>query len=329
MPLPNVYGVGLGWGLPAMFKDGTKDGSTGRMDGYGIYLKRAATSILGNVLRGLGGDDALAFGKGNKDWNDRQAALIKKFGEKALERRSTLAEEAPSTPSSSSTVRSPTNKAATPSSTKSPTNKAVFAEEKKEGSPKARALAGPSVERVGTPVSSNRKKAHSAAVADSSVPRPAKVTKVLTEDQQKEIFKRLSKASEKQDDKQDSASAATTTTKKKSFKSDADLIKSVNRLATVVKREVRSGEKTRYEKLTRPPPPPMLTSQSSPSSQLASLVAEGLTRPRRKLWQGQQEFGGKESEEEGQVEEDERCRQQKDNASEARERGSTAYRGRT
>ena len=53
----------MGWGLRAVFKDGTKDGSSGRMDGYGIYLKRAATSILGNVIRGMGGDSGRVFGE--------------------------------------------------------------------------------------------------------------------------------------------------------------------------------------------------------------------------------------------------------------------------
>ena len=80
-PLPNMYGIGLGWGLRANFSNGEKDGSSGRMDGYGVYLKRAASCVLGGIV-GVNGRERV-FGEENSNWDERMSAVVKKFGLKS------------------------------------------------------------------------------------------------------------------------------------------------------------------------------------------------------------------------------------------------------
>ena len=74
--LPNAYGIGLGWGLKAKDNDGGKEGSSGRMDGYGIYIKRAATNVLGHIYEG---EMEKVWGAGNKCWEERKKSVADKF----------------------------------------------------------------------------------------------------------------------------------------------------------------------------------------------------------------------------------------------------------
>ncbi|GMH94466.1 hypothetical protein TL16_g12915 [Triparma laevis f. inornata] len=332
VPLPGVYGVGLGWGLRAVFKDGTKDGSSGRMDGYGIYLKRAATSILGNVIICMGGDSGRVFGEGNDNWDERQKALLKKFGD-ARERRlsdsptrsaskaqqllnspkaNTKGEEkkecspvrrnistAPSSPMPNrGKSQAPPDEASTPvannrkksiaSSSKKKDKekeKKKEAEEKKDAevttakkkeekkkkeeenkekekereetnnSPSSSPNKPPSsltelqkqatVKRLSTPSTSSRPSTSHAAL--DSVPTPV-VTKKMTEEQTQATVRRLSTA------KKVEVVEGKEKKSKKSFKSDAELLKSVNRLATVVKkeREQINAEKEKEDQPTQP-----------------------------------------------------------------------------
>lgn len=48
--IPNLYGSGHGYGLPAIYENGEIDGSKGRADGVAVYMRQAATVILSQVL---------------------------------------------------------------------------------------------------------------------------------------------------------------------------------------------------------------------------------------------------------------------------------------
>ena len=48
--VPNMYGNGHGFGLPAVYENGELDGSKGRADGVAVYMKHAAAVILNAVL---------------------------------------------------------------------------------------------------------------------------------------------------------------------------------------------------------------------------------------------------------------------------------------
>lgn len=48
--VPNMYGNGHGFGLPAVYENGELDGSKGRADGIAVYMKQAASVILNAVL---------------------------------------------------------------------------------------------------------------------------------------------------------------------------------------------------------------------------------------------------------------------------------------
>ena len=49
--LPNMYGSGHGYGLPAVYDNGDLDGSKGRADGIAVYMKHAAAFILDAICR--------------------------------------------------------------------------------------------------------------------------------------------------------------------------------------------------------------------------------------------------------------------------------------
>ncbi len=84
LPVPALFGIGLGWGLRALNPNGFKDGSSGRMDGYGIYLKRAASCVLAGIMPG---DIHKVFGDGNRRWDDRMVSVAKRLEEKEEKRR--------------------------------------------------------------------------------------------------------------------------------------------------------------------------------------------------------------------------------------------------
>lgn len=48
--VPNIYGNGHGYGLPAVYDNGELDGSKGRADGIAVYMKQAAAVILYAIL---------------------------------------------------------------------------------------------------------------------------------------------------------------------------------------------------------------------------------------------------------------------------------------
>lgn len=48
--VPNLYGNGHGYGLPAVYDNGELDGSKGRADGIAVYMKQAAAVILHAIL---------------------------------------------------------------------------------------------------------------------------------------------------------------------------------------------------------------------------------------------------------------------------------------
>ncbi|CAM9770366.1 unnamed protein product, partial [Choristocarpus tenellus] len=64
-PLPNVFGIGLGFGLSAKLENGELDGSSGRADGVAVYQKRSASLILASIL------GVHVFGEGMSSWEDR------------------------------------------------------------------------------------------------------------------------------------------------------------------------------------------------------------------------------------------------------------------
>ena len=48
--MPNLYGNGHGYGLPATYENGELDGSKGRADGVAVYMKQGAAVILHEIL---------------------------------------------------------------------------------------------------------------------------------------------------------------------------------------------------------------------------------------------------------------------------------------
>lgn len=48
--VPNLYGNGHGYGLPAVYDNGELDGSKGRADGIAVYMKQGAAVILYTIL---------------------------------------------------------------------------------------------------------------------------------------------------------------------------------------------------------------------------------------------------------------------------------------
>ena len=48
--IPNLYGNGHGYGLPAIYENGEPDGSKGRADGISVYMNQGASAILRQIL---------------------------------------------------------------------------------------------------------------------------------------------------------------------------------------------------------------------------------------------------------------------------------------
>lgn len=70
IPVGQLFGCGLGFGLKALFENGEPDGSSGRADGVAVYLKRAATLILSRVVGNkVFGDDTVYT------WEQRNAKM--------------------------------------------------------------------------------------------------------------------------------------------------------------------------------------------------------------------------------------------------------------
>jgi len=117
---------GLGFGLKALFENGEPDGSSGRADGVAVYLKRAATLILANVLGA-----APIFGEGNFTWEERNAKISKLVAAAtaaaAAASGNTSTPASPGTPSSgsrrtpSATPTTPTRSSSSANSTGTPT----------------------------------------------------------------------------------------------------------------------------------------------------------------------------------------------------------------
>ena len=64
---PNLFAIGLGYGLAATLEDGSPDGSSGRADGVAVYLKHAATVVLSSLM-----DPTRCFGPNTYSWTGKQ-----------------------------------------------------------------------------------------------------------------------------------------------------------------------------------------------------------------------------------------------------------------
>jgi hypothetical protein len=83
--IQNLYGIGLGWGLKSVDSNDANTNAKAaptstsyRMDGYGIYLKRASSCVLGNIYNG---NKSKIWGVGNTSWEDRMASVVKKYAD--------------------------------------------------------------------------------------------------------------------------------------------------------------------------------------------------------------------------------------------------------
>ena len=85
VPVRNLYGTGLGYGLKATFENGELDGSSGRADGVAVFLKRSATLILSSIL------GTKVFGDNASSWKERIANGIAKAAESNRTRLQTAA----------------------------------------------------------------------------------------------------------------------------------------------------------------------------------------------------------------------------------------------
>ena len=75
IPVKNLLGTGLGFGLRVLLENGQPDGSSGRADGVAVYLKRAATLVLAQVL-----GEKVFGGYGLRSWEERSRLLKKMTG---------------------------------------------------------------------------------------------------------------------------------------------------------------------------------------------------------------------------------------------------------
>jgi hypothetical protein len=72
VPVGNLYGSGLGYGLKATLDNGEPDGASGRADGVAVYLKRGATLVLASVL-----GNKVYGGLNIHSWEERNQLLKK------------------------------------------------------------------------------------------------------------------------------------------------------------------------------------------------------------------------------------------------------------
>jgi hypothetical protein len=111
IPVGNLFGSGLGFGLKASLDNGEPDGSSGRADGVAVYLKRGATLILANVL-----GNKVYGGLNIQSWEERNQMLKKQ--QRQQEQGLTL--NVVSRGSESSPLKLPANSASSSSGMMSP-----------------------------------------------------------------------------------------------------------------------------------------------------------------------------------------------------------------
>lgn len=86
VPVGNLYGSGLGYGLRATLDNGEPDGASGRADGVAVYLKRGATLVLASVL-----GNKVYGGLNIHSWEERNQLLKKQQHHQLQQQNAALA----------------------------------------------------------------------------------------------------------------------------------------------------------------------------------------------------------------------------------------------
>lgn len=176
VPVGNLYGSGLGYGLKATLDNGEPDGASGRADGVAVYLKRGATLILASVL-----GNRVYGGLNIHSWEERNQLLKKQQHQQLQQQNAALALNMAQILSAgdASSAKSPPTATATPSrraSFGSPARTAAT----RQATPSSRAAT--SSVGVRTPVNASTGAggvaSHSSGAAAGSVRRPASAGRV-------------------------------------------------------------------------------------------------------------------------------------------------------